>query len=156
MNSASSSIYSISTVSNLDTLLLRSFRLIPGNMVEFTIPPYFDVISKETLLFIPTIPTESASNKGYGYFIKCTVADGLPYLVFNAMSVSRLLAHVHSLELRDSGFVLWSDSDRLDSAISVDVYWIRKPDNTWVQDFQHKLNLLWELHEQTRSSQNEI
>ena len=138
MNYENFSVFSIAAVSNIDSLLLRAFRRLPGR-VDSTVPPYFAVVQQEVGPFLPTTPIESNPTKGYGYSINCNlVSDAIPYLVFKSTGVCRLLAHAKLLELRNSGIFIWSDHNAMDTGVSVDIYWVKRPsyseEELWYQE----------------------
>lgn len=152
MNYESSSVFSIAAVSNIDSLLLRAFRILPGR-VDSTVPPYFDVVQQEVGPFLPTTPFETHPIKGLGYFINCTpVPDAFPYLVFKSTGVCRLLAHARLLELRDTGICIWSDHNNMDTGVSVDIYWIRRPSYSETElRYQENVGAIQELFKRVQA-----
>lgn len=119
-------IYAISSISNLDSLLLRQLRFLPGP-VDYGVPPYFKVMSKEQKAVIPMSPDAGAGSLGYGYVLSSSGAKGIPYVVFSPSSECRLLGQAKYIEHENGSLILWSTCDMMDASITADIYWIADP-----------------------------
>lgn len=120
--------YDISSVSNLDALMLRELRILGGRQECYSLPPYFEVISKNEV-FLPTSPVGVLGNF-YQYSIPTlAVEGGIPYLIFTAETgeVPRLLARISKVEVLDFGLNLYSESPTLPAGIKLIVYWVTAP-----------------------------
>lgn len=120
--------YDISSVSNIDALMLRELRILGGRQECYCLPPYFEVVSKGEVL-LPTSPA-GVLNNSYQYHISIPVVEGsLPYLVFKVetIQVPRLLARLSKVEVLDFGLNLYSESPTLPAGIKLIVYWVTAP-----------------------------
>lgn len=126
MSLNSSSIFSIATLSNIDSVLLRQFRVLPGTFdgTSEEIPPYFNVIAKERCT-LSLLCNRGDSTKGYGYLIPSSPREGaFPFLMFNPGGECRLLGHVTKLEVSPEGVILWSNCNQMDPKVLVHLFWV--------------------------------
>lgn len=141
-------IYSISLISNIDRVLLRSFRIIPGQDVN-AIPPYLFPLNSQTIV-VPITSSGVYVAEGrtlYKFVLPVSQVpqDAYPYLYFKYDGIGRLLAYVCGVLVEDSEISLLSDFDRIDIGIEVTVYWVAKQEssayfNTIIQQLADSVN----------------